>query len=154
VKKLRYINGALDATDAAMLKALGRKGRFAVKDLAAHIGLSGPSTTERMRRLEESGIIKGYTVQIRPEAVGLKVGAYLRIKPLPGELKHVQEIIAALPAIVVCDRVTGDDCFIAKAYVPTMADLEALINHLLPYAATNTSVIVSTPVEERLPTTG
>ncbi len=60
-------------------------------------------------------------------------------------------ILAAIPEVTSCDRVTGDDCFIAKAQVPSVSDLEALIDGLLPYASTNTCVVVSTVVASRLP---
>jgi Lrp/AsnC family leucine-responsive transcriptional regulator len=70
----------------------------------------------------------------------------------PGSLNRVAEILAAIPEITSCDRVTGDDCFIAKAQVPNVRDLEALIDGLLPYASTNTCVVVTTLIAARLPT--
>ncbi|HEV2673947.1 MAG TPA: Lrp/AsnC family transcriptional regulator [Aliidongia sp.] len=151
MKRIRYVDGALDALDTEILRALTEDARTPIRDLARKIGLSAPSTTERVRRLEEAGVIEGYTVRINPAAVGLPLGAYLRIRPMPGELTRVAEMLAALPQIIACDRVTGDDCFIAKALVPTVADLETLIDGLLPYASTNTSVIVSTTVAQRVP---
>jgi Lrp/AsnC family transcriptional regulator, leucine-responsive regulatory protein len=69
-------------------------------------------------------------------------------------LKRVAALITSLPQIVSCDRVTGDDCFIAKALVSSIAALETLIDRLLPYASTNTSVIQSTPVCHRIPDLG
>ena len=151
MKRIRYANGALDALDTAILQALTREARIPIRELAQQIGLSSPSTTERIRRLEEAGVIEGYSVRINPAAIGLPVGVYLRIRPMPGELDRVAALLAAMPEVTGCDRVTGEDCFIAKAQVPAVADLEALINRLLPYASTNTSVIVSTPVAQRMP---
>ena len=104
------------------------------------------------KRLEvEAGVIEGYTVRINPEAIGLPLAAILRIRPMPGELNRVADILTGIPEITACDRVTGDDCFIAKAQVPSVADLESLIDGLLPYASTNTCVVVSTLVTQRLP---
>jgi Lrp/AsnC family leucine-responsive transcriptional regulator len=154
MKKVRSINGALDSLDAAILKALSMDARTSMTDLATKIGLSGPSTSERVRRLEDAGVIEGYSVRVNAKAVGLSVGAYLRIRPMPGELKRVAALITSLPQIVSCDRVTGDDCFIAKALVSSIAALETLIDCLLPYASTNTSVIQSTPVCHRIPDLG
>jgi Lrp/AsnC family transcriptional regulator, leucine-responsive regulatory protein len=151
MKRVRYIDGALDPLDMAILKALTADARTPMRELAKKIGLSAPSTTERVHRLEETGVIEGYTVGINPAAIGLPLGAYLRIRPMPGELNHVAELLASIPEIIACDRVTGDDCFIAKALVPSVADLETLINGLLPHASTNTSVIVSTPITQRMP---
>jgi len=131
--------------------ALAKDARTPMRELAQQIGLSAPSTTERVRRLEEAGVIEGYAVRVNPSAIGLPLGAYLRIRPMAGELNRVAELLASLPEVIFCDRVTGDDCFIAKALVPTTADLETLIDGLLPYATTNTSVVVSTTVAARMP---
>jgi len=151
MKKVRHVDGALDALDTAILTALAKDARTPMRELAEKVGLSAPSTTERVRRLEAAGVIEGYTVRVNPGAVGLPLGVILRIRPMPGELHRVSGILASIPEITSCDRVTGDDCFVAKAQVPSVAYLETLINGLLPYATTNTCVVVSTPVASRLP---
>ena len=151
MKRLRYENGALDGIDVRILDALVADARVSVADLARAVGLSSPSVSERMKRLEEAGVIEGYTVRISPQALGLPLAAWLRIRPIPGELKRVAEILRGLPAIVECDRITGDDCFIARAHVRSVAELESLIDAIIPYAMTNTSIIQSSPVPRRLP---
>jgi Lrp/AsnC family leucine-responsive transcriptional regulator len=151
MKRVRYVDGALDALDTAILAALAQDARTPMRELAQKIGLSAPSTTERVRRLEAAGVIEGYTVRVNAGAIGLPLGAILRIRPMPGELNRVADLLTAIPEITSCDRVTGDDCFIAKAQVPSVADLESLIDGLLPYASTNTCVVVSTLVAQRLP---
>jgi len=151
MKRVRYVDGALDALDTAILAALAKDARTPMRELAQKIGLSAPSTTERVRRLETAGVIEGYTVRVNPGAIGLPLAAILRIRPMPGELNRVADLLTAIPEITSCDRVTGDDCFIAKAQVPSVADLESLIDGLLPYASTNTCVVVSTLVAQRLP---
>jgi Lrp/AsnC family leucine-responsive transcriptional regulator len=83
--------------------------------------------------------------------VGFDPGAHLRIRPMPGELDRVASMLAADPQVISWDRVTGDDCFVAKAFVQNMAALAALIDSLLPYATTNTSIVVSTAVAPCLP---
>jgi Lrp/AsnC family transcriptional regulator, leucine-responsive regulatory protein len=151
MKRVRYVDGALDALDTKILAALAADARTPMRELAQKIWLSAPSTTERVRRLESAGVIEGYTVRVNPDAIGLPLAAILRIRPMPGELERVAGILVAIPQITSCDRVTGDDCFIAKAQVPSVSDLEALIDGLLPYASTNTCVVVSTLVASRLP---
>ncbi|MBS0418304.1 MAG: Lrp/AsnC family transcriptional regulator [Proteobacteria bacterium] len=151
MKRVRYVDGTLDALDRKILTALAEDARTPMRELAQKIGLSAPSTTERVRRLEAAGVIEGYTVRVNPESIGLPLAAILRIRPMPGELNRVAELLAAIPEISSCDRVTGDDCFIAKAQVPGMQQLEALIDGLLPYASTNTCIVVSTLVAARLP---
>jgi len=150
---MRHV-GRLDALDAALLGALAADARLPLRELARRIGLSAPSTTERLRRLEEAGVIEGYTVRVNTSEMALPIGAYLRIRPLPGELARVAALLDAEPQVVACDRVTGDDCFIAKVHVRDMGALEALINTLLPFAATNTSIVVSTTVAQRIPRSG
>ena len=151
MRRLRFQNGPLDSVDAAILRALGKDARVTMSDLARSVGLSAPSVTERVRRLEEAGVIRGYEADVAPAALGLPLAAYLRIRPMPGLLRKVAEVLQGLPAIVECDRVTGDDCFVAKAYVRDVAELEALVDEIIPFAMTNTSIIQSSPVKRRLP---
>ncbi|HZD26276.1 MAG TPA: Lrp/AsnC family transcriptional regulator [Alphaproteobacteria bacterium] len=151
MKRLRYENGGLDETDARILAALAADARTSMAELARTVGLSPPSVTERVRRLEEAGVIEGYTLRLAPAALGLPIAAWLRIRPVPGQLRKVAEILQGLPEIVECDRVTGEDCFIAKAHVRSVEELEALIDRVMPYAMTNTSVVQSSPVRRRLP---
>jgi Lrp/AsnC family leucine-responsive transcriptional regulator len=151
VKRLRYENGDLDAIDARILNALVDDARISIADLARSVGLSPPSVSERIKRLEEVGVIEGYTLTINPKALGLPIAAWLRIRPIPGQLQKVAEILRGLPEIVECDRITGEDCFIARAHVPSVEALEKLIDQVIPYAMTNTSIIQSSPVKRRLP---
>jgi Lrp/AsnC family transcriptional regulator, leucine-responsive regulatory protein len=151
MKRLRYENGKIDALDAKILNVLAENARTSVADLARMVGLSAPTVAERMKRLEESGAVQGYTLMIEPKALGLPIGAWLRIRPLPGQLPKVAEILQQLPSIVECDRVTGEDCFFARAHLTSVDALEELIDHIIPFAMTNTSIIQSSPVKRRLP---
>lgn len=151
MKRLRYENGSLDELDAKILRALTEDARTSMAELARLVGLSPPSVSERVRRLEEAGVIQGYRAQVDPRALGLMLSAYLRIRPIPGQLKKVATVLQGLEAVVECDRVTGEDCFIAKAHVRSVEELEKLIDQVMPYAMTNTSIIQSSPVERRLP---
>ena len=99
-------------------------------------------------------MIEGYTVEINARALGLPLVAWLRIRPVPGALQKVAKLLQELPQIVECDRVTGEDCFIARAYVASVDELEKLIDRIIPYAMTNTSIIQSSPVKRRLPPIG
>ncbi len=151
MKRLRYQNGRIDAIDGAILRALSEDARVTMADLARAVRLSPPSVTERVRRLEEAGIVRGYGARIDPAALGLPLAAYIRVRPMPGQLRKVAEVLAGLEAVVECDRVTGEDCFMAKAHVRSVEELEAVIDEISPYAITNTSVIQSSPVKRRLP---
>lgn len=151
MKRLRNEINEIDAIDARILSVLSENSRISVADLARTIGLSSPSASERVKRLEEAGVIKRYTIDIDPAALGRPLSVWLRISPIPGKLDTVCKIIQDLPEIVECDRVTGDDCYLARAHVKSVADLENLIDQLVANAVTNTAIIQSPPVERRLP---
>lgn len=141
----------LDETDRELLAALAEDARISLKELAGRIGLSSPSTSERMRRLEERGVIKGYTIEVDAIALGYQLQAIVRIKPLPGKLHIAEQKIEAIPQFCECDKVTGDDCFVARLYIKTIAELDPLLESLRDIAETNTSIVKSKPFARRLP---
>jgi len=151
MKRLRYENGEIDPVDAKIIETLVKNARISVADLARLVRLSAPTVAERIKRLEEAGVIEGYTLSISPKALGLPVAAWIRIRPLPGSLQKVADILRDLPEIVECDRITGVDCFIARAHLASVDALEKLIDQVIPFAMTNTSIIQSSPVRRRLP---
>jgi Lrp/AsnC family leucine-responsive transcriptional regulator len=154
MKRLRDPNIELDPVDARILSALANDARMSVAELARSVSLSAPSVAERVRRLEEFGVIEGYAASIDPRALGLAVAAWLRVRPVPGGLAAVANILRMMPEIVECDRVTGEDCFVARAHVRSIEDLERLIDQIIPHAMTTTSIIQSTLVKRRPPPIG
>jgi Lrp/AsnC family transcriptional regulator, leucine-responsive regulatory protein len=151
MKSLKYQNSLLDHVDSRILEALVANARVSIAEIARLLDMSSPSVAERVRRLEEAGVITGYTATISPAAVGLPISAWLRIRPVPGALEKVAEIVFGIPEITECERVTGEDCFLARAHVQSVAHLEHVIDRIIPYAMTNTSIIQSSPVKPRLP---
>jgi Lrp/AsnC family leucine-responsive transcriptional regulator len=151
MRRLRYRDQDIDGIDAELLRRLERDGRTSVADLARALGMAAPSVAERLKRLEEAGVIKRFTVEIDPAALGYGLAAYIRIRPTAGQIATVAKLLAELPEIVECDRITGDDCFIARAHLRSVEALERLIDRIVPFAQTNTSIIQSSPVKRRLP---
>jgi Lrp/AsnC family transcriptional regulator, leucine-responsive regulatory protein len=151
VNHLGYRNGGLDEVDRRLLELLAADGRAAIADLARRVGMSAPSVSERLRRMEEAGVIRGYGVDVDPGAIGLAISALIRVKPLPGQLKEVAERLRDMPEVTECHRVTGEDCYVVRADVRSVADLEMVIDRINPYATTNSSIIQSSPVPRRLP---
>ncbi|MDL2404713.1 Lrp/AsnC family transcriptional regulator [Rhizobium calliandrae] len=141
----------LDAIDQRMLEALARNARISLKELAEVAGLSSPSAAERLRRLEDRGVIAAFTVDIAPEAIGYSLQAIVRVRPLPGQLHVVERIIQETPEFIECDKVTGDDCFIGRLVVRSMGELDGILDKIAERAETNTSMIKATPVKRRLP---
>ncbi len=147
---LRFEETGLDSIDAAILRELCADARVPRAELSRRVGLSAPSVADRVRRLEDVGIITGYGARIDPARLGYGLTILVRARPLPGEMKNMIEAIRETPQIVACDRVSGEDCFVARAHVRGVAEMEAVIDRIVPFGATNSSIVQSSPVEERL----
>ncbi|MBS7560348.1 Lrp/AsnC family transcriptional regulator [Pseudomonas sp. RC4D1] len=141
----------LDAIDQALISALMQDSRRSLKALAQISGLSAPSVAERLKRLEERGVIRAYTLEIDPKLLGYQLQAIVRIRPLPGKLQEVERQILAIAEFTECDKVTGDDCFIARLQVRSMEQLDSLLDRLNHFAETNTAIIKKSPIKRRLP---
>ncbi|MEM7239241.1 MAG: Lrp/AsnC family transcriptional regulator [Pseudomonadota bacterium] len=149
-ESLRSEETGLDGIDAAILRALCADARIPRAELSRLVGLSAPSVADRVRRLEDMGIIAGYGARIDPSRLGYGLTLLIRARPLPGEMGNMIEAIRGTPQIVACDRVSGEDCFVARAHVRDVAEMEAVIDRIVPFGATNSSIVQSSPVEERL----
>ena len=150
-KSLQVQKSTLDDVDVELLRMLYEDARTSIADIARALNMSAPSVSERLRQLKESGVIQNFTLEVDPKLLGYALSFYIRIRPLPGQLEKVVAVIQAIAEIVECDRVTGDDCFIAKAHVQSTDELERIINQLIPHAQTNTSLMQSSPLKRRLP---
>ena len=151
MNRSRYVTRPLDATDRAIIAALSENGRMTVRELAADIGLSSPSVTERIHKLEDAGAIQGYSVLVDPKVFGLGIAAHVRLRAMPGEVKRVAQMLIDTPEIVEADRVTGEDCFLAKVLASNVLELENVIDRFQPYASADTAIILSSTVVRRLP---
>ena len=90
-----------------------------------------------MRRLEEAGVIRGYRLDLDPAALGPgSIAAYIRVRPNPGRLPQVAELARRIPEVVECHRITGEDCFVTPIHVPTIGDLEVLLDQFLIHGQT------------------
>lgn len=140
-----------DEIDQLLISVLMQDSRSSLKTLASLSGLSSPSVAERIRKLQEREVIKGYTLEVDPKAFGYQLQAIIRIRPLPGQLQEVERQIQNIPQFTECDKVTGDDCFIARLHVRSIEQLDSLLDSLNAYAETNTAIIKKSPVKRRLP---
>ncbi len=141
----------LDKLDQQIIEILATDGRISVKDLAQRVNLSSPSASERIRRLEERGVIRAFTIEIDPQAIGYALQAIVRVKPLPGKLHLVQKLIEQIPEFSECDKVTGDDCFICRLHLRSIAELDKILDRVSESAETSTSIVKAQPVKRRLP---
>jgi len=144
-------NSLLDETNRRLLEALTDDPRASAAELARHVGMSAPAVRERVARLEQAGVIRGYRLDVDPAAIGLPVAAWVRIRPGPGQLPRIAELAARVPQVSECHRISGEDCFLLKVHVPAIEDLEAVLDQFLVHGQTHSSFVVSTPVPPRTP---
>jgi Lrp/AsnC family transcriptional regulator, leucine-responsive regulatory protein len=141
----------LDAKNIALLRLLQADPRQPISELARRVGMSGPAVRERVQRLEDAGVIRGYRVDIDPKAIGLPVMAIIRIRPMPGQLQRVAELAQQMPNITECHRITGEDCFIVKIHLDAIDALDQVLDRFLAHGTTTTSIVQSSPVPLRSP---
>jgi Lrp/AsnC family leucine-responsive transcriptional regulator len=148
-----YFSG-VEETDRAILTALADDGRQSYTDLADKVGLSVSAVHQRVRRLEQRGVIKGYAARLDHEALGLPLTAFVAIRPIDAsQPDDAPERLADLPEIEACYSVAGDDFYLLLVRVASPADLERLLQEIRKAAnvATRTTVVLSTPYEARAP---
>ena len=139
----------LDSYGRKLLGELQLNARLSLAELGRRIGLSPTATAERMKQMEEAGILHGYTVEIDREALGLEVMAFIRMSCGGQHYHRLLEYVQGLEEVRECHHLTGGDDFLLKVTAVDMAHLEALIEALLPYGNPVTSLVLSTPVERR-----
>ena len=139
----------LDEVNRAILTALQEDPRMSMSALARTVGMSSPAVTERVQRLERTGVITGYRLDVSPAALGLPITAFTRVRPSAGHLPRVAEIAAALPQVSECHRITGEDCFLIKVHAPSVEQLEEILDAFVMHGQTVTSIVVTSPVPPR-----
>ena len=139
----------LDSRNQKLLGALLKNPRASVTDLARKVGLSAPATRERMLRLEEAGVIKGWRVELDPQALGFPIAILIRVRPMPGQLPKIAKLAQSLPQVTECHRITGEDCFLMRVHLRALEELDGLLDRFLAYGQTTTSIVQSSPVAPR-----
>lgn len=114
----------LDDVDWRLLEALQSDGRASYADLGRLVGLSPSAVTERVRRLEESGVITGYAAEVDPEKLGLTIMALVRVRYPSGNYRPFRDLLATTPEVGEAHHVTGEDCFVLTVRARSMRHLE------------------------------
>ncbi|MBI1764153.1 MAG: Lrp/AsnC family transcriptional regulator [Acidobacteria bacterium] len=140
----------LDEIGWKILRELQENARISFAELGRRVNLSIPAVTERVRRLEDAGIITGYHAEVDAEKIGLPITAFIRMNIVGDMTPRLTVLLKELPEISECHRGTGGDSFIMKVNVASVHHLERLIDRLLPFGTTTTSIVLSSPVAKRL----
>ncbi|WP_022666767.1 Lrp/AsnC family transcriptional regulator [Desulfospira joergensenii] len=136
----------LDSLGKAILRELEANARISFSDLGRKVGLSSPAVTERVRKMEEAGIIKGYHAVIDLPPRKESITAFIRLTTLPERYARVKTFLENRPEILECHHVSGEESFMIKVLVPSVQDLEKIVENLSPFGQTRTSIVLSSPL--------
>lgn len=139
---MQGVEKELDPTDMSMIEILQQDGRISVSELGRRVGLSQPAASERLKRLEERGVIAGYRAVVDPAAVGLGMMAIIRLRTSHEHIRPCLKQFSEMPEIIEVLRLTGEDCFLLKVLVPTAANLETIVDSIARHGAVTTSLVL------------
>jgi Lrp/AsnC family transcriptional regulator, leucine-responsive regulatory protein len=140
----------LDETSWAILESLQENARLSFAELGKRVGLTSPAVAERVRKMEDAGIIDGYHAEVNLPALGLPISVVIQLRLNDTRSKDIGALIRATPEVTSCYHLTGDDCFMIVAAVKSIPHLEKLLEVLNGYGRTTTSIVLSTPVKRRV----
>jgi Lrp/AsnC family leucine-responsive transcriptional regulator len=140
----------LDHIDWQILELLQENARLSYAEIGRRVGLSLPAAAERVRRLEETGIIEGYHTQINPEKLGLSVTAFIRVSVPVEKYPQFTALVRNLAEVLECHHVTGVEAFVMRVVVTSISHLESLVTQLSQYGQTTTSIVMSSPLIRRV----
>jgi Lrp/AsnC family leucine-responsive transcriptional regulator len=140
---------SLDEINLRLLAELHADPRMSMSALARRVSMSAPAVTDRVRRLQEDGVITGFQMTLSAAALGLPVTAFVRVRPGPGQLPTLFELAQQHPQVSESHRITGEDCLLVKLHAESIEGIEAVLDEFLLYGQTTTSIVVSTPVSPR-----
>jgi Lrp/AsnC family leucine-responsive transcriptional regulator len=140
----------LDSLGWKLLTELQKDGRISFAELGRRVGLSTPAVAQRVRRMEDEGIIRAYRADISPLSVGLPITAFIRMSVVGNVLVKLTQRVRSMPEIVECHRGTGEDSFILKVNVVSVEHLQDVIDRLTPFGTTSTSLVLASIVERNL----
>jgi Lrp/AsnC family leucine-responsive transcriptional regulator len=139
----------MDATNWRVLKVLQQDARVSMAELGRRVGLSVPAVAERVRRLEDAGIIEGYRAIVNSRALRRTILAFVRISPLGNVKDKVSQLVHRTPEVLECHRGTGNECFIVKVSVSSIQHLEAVTDVCTWFGALTTSIVLSSLLANR-----
>ena len=141
----------LDDIDRRLIEALQDDARLSYRGLGRRIGLSQPAVADRVRRLEEAGVVLGYRARVDRGSAGLPITAFLRVTCAGDRFHAIHRLARELPAVLECHHVSGEACFMVKVAEASLAGLERTVERFREHGETVSSVVLSSVVEDKPP---
>ncbi|MGJ7543948.1 Lrp/AsnC family transcriptional regulator [Variovorax sp. LT1R16] len=138
----------LDNKDRLILEALQLDARQSLAAIGKRVGLSQPAMSERVRKLEDAGVIEGYGARVNLRAIGVGLQAIIRIQTTHAGIRKYLKLFEEMPEVLEADRVTGEDCFIVRCAIAEPQDLERVVDALAMQGSVTTSLVLSSPVRK------
>jgi DNA-binding Lrp family transcriptional regulator len=135
----------MDDVDKKILLELQLNGRKTMTELGKIVGLTAPATTERVKKMEERGVIKNYTISVDPHKLDKIISAYILFDT--DKCKQFLEFCKSYPEIVECHRLAGQYSYLVKIVTSSVNSLENFIDSTMTYGKSSTLIVLSTPIE-------
>jgi Lrp/AsnC family transcriptional regulator, leucine-responsive regulatory protein len=139
----------IDAFDWKILDEVQTTGRISLTELARKVGLSIPTTADRLRKLEESGVIEGFVARVNATKAGYEITALIGITTTQPGKARLLKLLETLPGVIECLHVTGADSYVMRVIARDIAQLEKLIAQINVFGETRTSIVMSTSIPTR-----
>ncbi len=138
---------SLDPADRNLLNVVQDDARLSFREIARRVGMSTPAVAERIRKLEAAGVITGYTARVARPAVGRGIEAFLRLTVSDQDFRRVTSLSESLDSVIECHHVIGEDSFLIRVAVGSVADLEDVVSRFRKIGPVRSSLVLSSPVD-------
>jgi Lrp/AsnC family transcriptional regulator, leucine-responsive regulatory protein len=139
----------IDGLNWKILKCLQENARQSNAEIGRQVGISSPAVSERIKKMEDLGIIEGYKTMVSPFEIGYQLKAIITMRAFMGKLKPFMEKVKTYDEIVNCYRITGDENFVMEVVLKNQKHLEQFIDQLIVYGETKTQIVLSRVVKQK-----
>jgi len=145
---MAFDSATIDATDWKILKITQQDGRISFAEIGRRVRLTAPAVAERVRRLEDRGVLLGVHASVSLEHAGRPLLVFVRLKTTPGQYKRFHDFARQSPEVIAAHHVTGSEAYILEAALSSVAHLETFIAEMSAFGETSTSIVLSSPVRK------
>ncbi|WP_242203761.1 Lrp/AsnC family transcriptional regulator [Aestuariivivens insulae] len=138
----------LDDLNTKILRCLQENARQSNAEIGRQVGISSPAVSERIKKMEDLGIIEGYKALVSPFEIGYQLKAIITLRAFMGKLKPFLEKVKTYDEVVNCYRITGDENIVMEVVLKNQKHLEAFIDQLITYGESKTQIVLSRVVKQ------